>query len=99
MRGGRQQVSVVQMLGGAGIGAAAVRCGENVYSSSQVVDRIKAIESNRDAEVRFGPVLRGISENLEPEPDLWEAKGRTANQNRENRVRQVRFGFNAGSDL
>ncbi len=58
-----------------------------------------SVPLHRDAKVRFGPVLRGISENLEPEPDLWEAKGRTANQNQENRVRQVWFGFNAGSDL
>ncbi len=36
---------------------------------------------SRDAEVQFGSVLQGILENLEPELDLWEAKGRTVNQN------------------
>ncbi len=29
----------------------------------------------RDAKVRFSLVLQGILENLEPELDLWEAKG------------------------
>lgn len=46
MRGGRTSTSVSRAdVGGTGIGAAVVRCGENVYSSSQVADQTEINEA------------------------------------------------------
>ena len=49
----------------------------------------------RDAEVRFGPVLRGICPNREPEPNVRESRGRTANRT----SRTARFRFERGSNF